>query len=131
MYDEETIRDFFQQTSSAASENNEEEVNRLLEQLKKNGCEFDVISTEITEWEEDGAYKYATVIQNNQLTLGNVVVAEWEKSFIGDYGSMGTGWWVTEFDNSGMADGIEELLDLLEIYFVNPNVPEPIMIESD
>lgn len=124
------IHRHFDEMRLAASDDDTEKVVRLYEEAQRNGHEFRLLTSETTDWSwEDGdKFKYATVTQNSKLMLGDEVVAEWRGTYIGEYGSMGTGWWTTMVDSSGPDDGVSELLDILDIDRETPLVPEPIEI---
>ncbi len=50
---------------------------------------------------------------------------------MGDCGSMGSGWWITQTYSDGPEPEIAELLAAVDIYIRSPKVPEPIHIDSE
>jgi hypothetical protein len=80
---------------------------------------------EIIEWEEYGNTKNATVRIDYSLQLGGVNVAEWFAEYVGEYGSMGTGWWVSQInydgpDEASLKSWRRQRLKLISLMCQNP-----------
>lgn len=121
------IKDLIQ----AGEDYDEERINKVLEQAKESGYELTLNNNEIIEWEEYGNTKNATVRVDYSLQLGGVNVAEWFAEYVGEYGSMGTGWWVSQIESDGPDEGVTEILEAAEIEIDFPEVPEPEEIECE
>ena len=121
------IKDLIQ----AGEDYDQERIKKVLEQAKASGYELTLNNNEIIEWEEYGNTKNATVRVDYTLQLGGVKVAEWFAEYIGEYGSMGTGWWISQFESDGPDEGITEILEAAEIEIDFPDVPEPEEIEFE
>ncbi len=123
---EQQLQQLFTSMVAAAEDDKEEEVLRLYQQARQLGWEFSIEAGETTHWEEDDGMKYATVLQDSRLLLGAAVVAQWQETYGGEYGCMGTSWWTMKVDDSGLDDGVDALLNLLDIDRPSPHVPEPV-----
>jgi len=126
------ISEFYERIIQAAIEGDDEEVISIYEEAQSSGYEFEVDSNDTTEWEEgEDGYNWPIVTQANELTLGKVPVTSWKEKWIGEYGSMGTGWWILNVDTEDMQEGIIELLETLDLSVDKPFVPKPVLIEKD
>ncbi len=95
-----------------------------VQQLQERGIELKVeTSLEEPEFVTD-PNPYTEVIQYCELWIGDAKVYEWQETYWGSYGGMGTGWWIEQGDTS--IDGeVRTLLELLELLPEAPEVSKP------
>lgn len=123
----EELRLVFREMVEAVDDMDDDRVIDLYSRLKVNGHSLSVKTSETTRWEVVNGTKYATVLQESQLVVGDLILCRWSEEYAGSYGCMGTGWWVDLVDNGedGIDPSVSELLELCDIYLEDPQVPEP------
>ena len=63
----------FEKFKELESENNSEGITKLYDQIKSQGLEFDIKSTEEVKFEDDDGNQYTEVTQTNKLILGGLL----------------------------------------------------------
>ena len=101
--------------------------NRLsekIQELKDQGFELRVeTSLEDPEFITEPS-PYTEVIRYCEIWLGQSKVYDWQETYWGSFGGMGTDWWVEQGDTSIDGD-VKTLLELLDLLPETPDVPRP------
>ena len=101
-----------------------------VQQLQEQGIELKVeTSLEEPEFVTD-PNPYTEVIQYCELWIGDAKVYEWQETYWGSFGGMGTGWWVEQGDTS-IDFEVQALLELLDLLPEAPEVPKPDISDDD
>ncbi len=123
------IKQLFEKMRLAAVEEDTATQLQLFDVAKARGCDFAFSTSDSVKFIRDGGfpdgYPNTEVDCRVTLTLGGVVVASWTETYVGYYGSMGTGWWVEEGESTPLSPGICDLMDTLKLEPPIPVVPEP------
>jgi hypothetical protein len=126
----------FEQFIAMSDEGLSEKLFAAYEQLKQAGIAFSLAITETTDWEDsavEGYSKAPTVKQDCKLAINNCIVAEWQRSYgseLVDYTHTGSGGnWTTLLLDIERQD-IEDMLEIIGICIIEPDVPQWIAIDS-
>ncbi len=107
----------------AVSDQNDELLERV-EKLEELGIEFRVEADQDDPEFKNEVSEYTEVNQTCTVWIGEFKVYEWEETFWGSYGGMGSGWWI-EQGHSSIDFEVETLLEILELLPETPVVPKP------
>lgn len=123
----EAIQAIYHQMLEAVVGMDEERALELYADLKKNGHDFSIKTSESVRWTNVNGTKHAIVRQESQLFLSNIPICKWSGEYAGSYGCMATGWWVDRIDTGedDLDPCVSELLEICEIFPEDPMVPEP------
>ena len=121
----EKLRKYIKKLIKAGEQYDEELIRFTINKAKEDSYELSLIYVdERVDWEVNGSNRNAIMHIEYELQLGGSSVANWFSEYVGEYGDMGTGWWISEIEST-QPDGIDEILSVAEIEIKTPDVPEP------
>ena len=95
-----------------------------IQELKDRGTVLRVeTSLEEPEFVTDPS-PYTEVIRYCEIWIGRSQAYDWQETYWGSFGGMGTDWWVEQGDTSIDGD-VKTLLELLDLLPETPDVPRP------
>jgi len=114
----------FSELRDLADEELEERLTDKVQELKDKGFELRVeTSLEDPEFITKPS-PYTEVIRYCEIWIGQSQVYDWQETYWGSFGGMGTDWWVEQGDTSIDGD-VQILLELLDLLPGSPDVPQP------
>ena len=121
----------FEELLELFEDGDEDKIELAYEKIKGMELEFVLETDESEEWDEseiEGYSEFPTVTQACKLLLGNVVVAKWDRQFgiemIDATHTGGGEWHPFRLDDNERRD-IENMLELIDLGIIDPDVPEP------
>lgn len=133
MKNEVHMSSLFEELLELSEDCEQEAFDLAYKKLNDMGIEFILETEDSEEWDEsqiEGYSEFPTVTQECKLLLGNVVVAEWDRQFgieMIDATHTGGGgkWCPFRLDDDNERSDIENMLELIDIDIIDPDVPEP------
>ena len=114
----------FSEIRDLADEELDERLPDKVQELKDQGFELRVeTSLEDPEFITEPS-PYTEVIRYCEIWIGRSQVYDWQETYWGSFGGMGTDWWVEQGDSSLDGD-VKILLELLDLLPETPDVPPP------
>lgn len=114
----------FSELRELADEELDERLPDKVQELKDQGFELRVeTSLEDPEFITEPS-PYTEVIRYCEIWIGQSQVYDWQETYWGSFGGMGTDWWVEQGDTSIDGD-VQILLELLDLLPESPDVPQP------
>ena len=114
----------FSELRELADEELDERLPDKVQELKDQGFELRVESSlEDPEFITEPS-PYTEVIRYCEIWIGQSQVYDWQETYWGSFGGMGTDWWVEQGDTSIEGD-VQILLELLDLLPESPDVPQP------
>lgn len=114
----------FSELRELADDELDDRLPEKIQELKDQGCELRVeTSLEEPEFITEPS-PYTEVIRYCEIWLGQSQVYDWQETYWGSFGGMGTDWWVEQGDSSLDGD-VKILLELLDLLPETPDVPPP------
>lgn len=114
----------FSELRELADDELDDRLPEKIQELKDQGFELRVeTSLEDPEFITEPS-PYTEVIRYCEIWLGQSQVYDWQETYWGSFGGMGTDWWVEQGDTSIDGD-VKTLLELLDLLPETPDVPPP------
>jgi hypothetical protein len=122
--------EIFKELCDLADSELDNQLPERIQQLQEQGIELKV-ETNLDEPEFiTDPNSYTEIVQYCELWIGDDKVYEWQETYWGSFGGMGTGWWIEQGDTS-IDFEVQALLELLDLLPEAPEVPKPDIAGDD